>query len=421
MDENNLNEFENNEVKEEVIESNIIEEINNEIKEDLVFKQKDKGDVNIKSFASGIIGGIVGTALVISIMFGVPSIRNNLLSTTNNEQQNSQIEQNNNAITTPIDYVEYENPVIGIADKVGSSVVGIVLEYDYYSFFGNQKATQEGSGIIIRSDGYILTNNHVIATDSDMYDNIKIKVYLANSDEPIIAEVVGTDAQTDMAVLKIDCTDLPTIEYGNSSECRVGEMVVAIGNPLGMEFAGSVSVGYISALDRKLSDSNGNTLNLMQTDAAINSGNSGGALVNTKGQLIGINTAKIQGTGVEGLGFAIPIDDVKEIIESLITNKKVIRPYLGIGGVAVDEKIARENDLVVGVYVQSIETFSAAERAGVRVGDVITEVEGIKVQTVDELNEVKNKYNVGDTIKLKINRDGKEEEISVKLQASNWK
>lgn len=420
MDENNFN---NNEIKEKIKETNIIEEkeeIKNEIKEDLVFKQGDKSDARIKNFASGLVGGIVGTALVISVMFGVPGIRNNLLSTQIDTNTGTQIEQNNNNIsTTPIDYVEYENPVIGIADKVGSCVVGIVLEYDYYSFFGNQKATQEGSGIIIRSDGYILTNNHVIATDSNMYDNIKIKVYLANSDEPIIAEVVGTDAQTDMAVLKIDCTDLPTIEYGNSSDCKVGEMVVAIGNPLGMEFAGSVSVGYISALDRKLSDSNGNTLNLMQTDAAINSGNSGGALVNTNGQLIGINTAKIQGTGVEGLGFAIPIDDVKDIIDELIKNKKVIRPYLGIGGVAVDEKIAKENGLVVGVYVQSIETFSAAERAGIKVGDVITEVEGTKVQTVDELNEVKNKYNVGDTIKLKINRDGKEQEISAKLQASN--
>lgn len=414
MEENNFNNYNDNEIKETIVENDKIEEkekIKMDIEEDLVFKQSDKSEKNIKGFVSGLIGGIVGTALMIAVMFGVPSIRSNLLSVNNNNEVNTKIESNENILTTPIEYVEYENPVIGIAEKVGSSVVGIVVEYDYYSFFGNQRATQEGSGIIISSDGYILTNNHVIATE--LNDTITIKVYLANSDEPIVAEVVGTDAQTDMAVLKIDCTDLPKIEYGNSSECKVGELVVAIGNPLGMEFAGSVSVGYISALDRKLSDVNGNTLNLMQTDAAINSGNSGGALVNTKGQLIGINTAKIQGTGVEGMGFAIPIDDVKGIIETLITNKKVIRPYLGIGGVAVDEKIARENDLVVGVYVQSIETFSAAERAGIKVGDVITEVEGTKVQTVDELNDIKNKYNVGDIIKLKINREGKEQEISV--------
>ena len=154
----------------------------------------------------------------------------------------------------------------------------------------------------------------------------------------------------------------------------------------------------------------------IQTDAAINSGNSGGALVNSKGQVIGINTLKISGTGVEGVGFAIPINSTKSIYEQLIQYSKVKRPYIGITGINLTESLAKQNNLVVGIYVKSIEDFSSAEKAGIKVGDVITEADGTKIKTVDELNEIKNKKNIGDTIKLKITRDGKEKEITLTLQ-----
>ena len=189
---------------------------------------------------------------------------------------------------------------------------------------------------------------------------------------------------------------------------------MAVGNALGL--GDSVTSGIISAVNREVTDSDKNKYLAIQTDAAINSGNSGGALVNSKGQVIGINTLKISGTGVEGVGFAIPINSTKSIYEQLIQYSKVKRPYIGITGINLTESLAKQNNLVVGIYVKSIEDFSSAEKAGIKVGDVITEADGTKITTVDELNEIKNKKNIGDTIKLKITRDGKEKEITLTLQ-----
>ena len=180
---------------------------------------------------------------------------------------------------------------------------------------------------------------------------------------------------------------------------------MAIGNPLGL--SSSVTSGIISAVNREITDEDGNTYVAIQTDASINSGNSGGALVNSQGQVIGVNTLKLSGTGVEGVGFAIPINSTKDITDQLIKYSKVKRPYIGIGGIELDEKTAKVNNLVVGIYVKQLDNFSAAEKGGVKVGDVITEVEGQKVTTMDEVNEIKNKKNIGDTLKLKIYRNGK--------------
>ena len=188
---------------------------------------------------------------------------------------------------------------------------------------------------------------------------------------------------------------------------------MAVGNPLGMQ--SSVSSGIISALNRKVTDSEGKTYTLIQTDTAINSGNSGGALVNSKGQVIGINTLKILGDGVEGMGFAIPINSTKNIYEQLIQYNKVKRPYIGITAIEVDEETAKLNDIVVGIYVRSVEDFSPAQKADLRIGDVIIGVDGKEVKTMDELNEIKNSKNIGDTITLKVNRDGTEKDITVTL------
>lgn len=202
-------------------------------------------------------------------------------------------------------------------------------------------------------------------------------------------------------------------ELGDSDSVQVGEFSMAIGNPLGMQ--SSVTAGMISAVNRNVTDSDGKNYKLIQTDAAINSGNSGGALVNSKGQVIGVNTLKLSGTGIEGMGFAIPINSTKDIYEQLIQYNKVKRPYIGITGRDLDEALAKANNLVVGIYVQSVEDFTAAQKADIRNGDVIIEADDQKITKMDELNEIKNKHNIGDKMKLKVYRNGSEKELTVTL------
>ena len=239
--------------------------------------------------------------------------------------------------------------------------------------FGNRgqtaTATATGSGIIISEDGYILTNNHIVSSSSedDYYEvssATKITVKLFNDDTEYEAKIVGTDEQTDLAVIKIDKNDLPKAEFADSDNIKVGEFAMAVGNPLGME--SSITCGVVSAVNRKITDSDGNTYTLIQTDAAINAGNSGGALVNSEGQVIGINTLKLQGEGIEGMGFAIPINSTEDITSQLIQYSKVKRPYIGITGMDLNEDTAKANNLVVGVYVKAVDDFSAAEKGGVK-------------------------------------------------------
>ena len=189
---------------------------------------------------------------------------------------------------------------------------------------------------------------------------------------------------------------------------------MAVGNPLGMQ--SSITAGVISGVNREVTDSDGKTFTVIQTDAAINSGNSGGALVNSQGQVIGINTLKVSATGVEGMGFAIPINSAKPIYEDLIQYNKVRRPYIGISGRDLDQATAQRNNLVEGVYVVSVEEFSAAEKAGIKAGDVIVKADGTDVKTMDELNAVKNNHNIGDQMTIVVNRNGEEKELTLTLQ-----
>ena len=295
-----------------------------------------------------------------------------------------------------------------IVDKVGPAVVGIVNKttygdaYGYYGFFGNLDEEFEqssGSGVIISSDGYIVTNHHVIENASKL-------VVILNNGQEYEAKIVGGDSATDLAVIKIEAKDLVFAQMGISSDLRVGEKAIAIGNPLGQEFAGTTTEGIISGLNRSVTIDN-KTMNLIQTDAAINPGNSGGALVNEKGLLIGINTAKISSNTLEGLGFAIPIDEAKPIIEELYKNGYVSgRPVIGIAGRAVTKQDADAYNLKVGVYVSTISPNGPAHMSGVKVGDIIVECDGEPIETVDDINEIKNKKAPGDTIKLKIYRRG---------------
>ena len=324
--------------------------------------------------------------------------------------------------TNLISLENYSDTGIYVANKVLPSIVGITVEYTinspYYGYTMQSSASATGSGVIISEDGYILTNNHVVNTSatSSFYqvsDANKITVKLYNDDEIYEAKIVGKDETTDLAVIKIDKTGLPAATLGNSDSIQVGEFSMAVGNPLGME--SSVTAGIISAANRTIT-SDGKNYTVIQTDAAINSGNSGGALVNSKGEVIGINTLKLSGTGVEGIGFAIPINSTVEIYEQLISDGKVKRPFIGISGRDIDEETAKQyKDIVPGVYVKSVEEFSSAERAGIKPYDIITEIDGHAISGMDELNEIKNTHKIGDTITLKIYRDNKYIDVNVTL------
>lgn len=375
-----------------------------------------------KTIAVPFISGVVGGALVIGTCFGVPSIKKAIMGAGSNSS-NSTTNFSNTYTGVNTDLVslkEYSETGVSVAAKILPSVVGITVEFPVNSIFsrGSTTTTGEGSGIIISEDGYILTNNHIVSSSSSssyytVGDASKVVVYLFNDETPYDATIIGTDEQTDLAVIKIDKTGLTAAELGDSDNVQVGEFSMAAGNPLGMQ--SSISSGTISAVNRDVT-TDGKTYTLIQTDAAINAGNSGGALVNSKGQVIGINTLKLSGTGIEGMGFAIPINSAKPIYEQLIEYKKVKRPYIGIGGRDLSEELAKANNLVVGIYITSIEEFSAAEKAGLRIGDVIIEADGISIKTMDELNEIKNKHAIGDSMKIKINRNGSEKEIEITLQ-----
>lgn len=299
--------------------------------------------------------------------------------------------------------------VVEIAKKVGPTVVGINTKTQGISIFGRvQESEGSGSGIILTADGYIVTNNHVIENANE------ITVVLSDG-KTYEAKLTGADSRTDLAVLKIDASNLPYATLGNSSELQVGELAVAIGNPLGNELAGTVTGGYISALNRSIIVDD-RKFNLIQTDAAINPGNSGGALVNNYGEIVGINSVKMAASGVEGIGFAIPIDEAKPIIEDLKTSGYVTgRPVIGIGGRNVTQQDSVYYNIPVGIYVSQISPYSAAERAGIQIGDVIIEFNGEKVTTIDELNNKKEAFKVGDTVTLTYIRDGETRKADLKL------
>ena len=381
-------------------------------------KDKKSGSGFGKTVILPFTCGILGASIVIGTCFGIPSIKNELIGNSDFSESNN---SSNNINTQQISLLDYSDTAVGVAQKVLPSIVGISVTYSVNSpFYGNQgTASAQGSGVIISSDGYILTNNHVVnsTSTSSFYElgkASKITVKLHNDDTEYEAKIIGTDEQTDLAVIKIDKDNLTAAELGDSDSVQVGEFCMALGNPLGL--GSTVTDGIISAVNRTVTDEDENSYKAIQTNAAINSGNSGGALVNSKGQVIGINTLKVSGEGVEGVGFAIPINSTKDITDQLIEYNKVKRPYLGIGGIEVDEATAKANNLTVGIYVKTLENFSAAEKAGIKVGDVIIKAEGKDVETMDELNEIKNAKKIGDKMTLTIWRDGKTQDITVTLQ-----
>ena len=328
-----------------------------------------------------------------------------------------------------------------IAKKCGTSVVAIETEtkvvyntYDnnYYNPFGGmfgygygygygnrggrggtQKYTQTaaGSGVIISEDGYVLTNNHVISGAD------KITVYVNSGDgseeQSYEATLVGSSESNDIAVLKIDATDLNAAAFGDSDQIEVGELAVAIGNPMG-QVHGSVTAGIISAVEQELTIDDV-TINAIQTDAAINPGNSGGALFDSYGNVIGIVYAKSSSVSIEGIGYAIPVNNIKDLVAQMINDPDSVKDQtkgsqimLGITIRDITEEMSKQYSMPVGVYITEVSSMSAAERAGLQKGDIITEFAGETVTSADDLNAIKAKQTSGDTVSVKIDRNGKE-------------
>lgn len=322
-------------------------------------------------------------------------------------------------IAAPVSATSAGLSIPDIAEAVRPSIVGIKIVSSSRVRFGQapgENTLSEGSGVIMSSDGYIMTNYHVI--EYSKMDSANIKVVLSDERE-FDAALVGGDQTTDLAVIKIETTGLSAAKMGSSAGLRAGEQAVAIGNPMGLEFAGSVTSGIISAVDRTI-DVGDTSLRVIQTDAAINPGNSGGALLNSRGEVIGINTVKISTTGVEGLGFAIPIDEALPILNDLRQNGKVSgRPAIGISPATVDEFSARMYGYPLGVFVQEVFKDSAADKAGLQAGDVITDLDGQAIRSTNDINAVKAKHKVGDTVSLSLMRyndvSGQYEKVDVSI------
>ncbi len=366
----------------------------------------------VASFVSAVVGG----ACALGVYVGLNKEPAKTIETS--KTNTGSIVETSNPNFSQVSLTNYSDTAIYAAQKALPSMVSISVEYDV-NYMGMKKAVAgSGSGVILSEDGYILTNNHVIssADSSSFYQvsdakSIKVKIY--GDDTEYDAKIIGADSQTDLAVLKIDKTGLTPAELGDSSSVQIGEFVLAIGNPYELDY--SVTAGIISALNREMTVEN-TTYNVIQADCAINSGNSGGALVNSKGEVIGITTLKLAGDGIEGVSFAIPVNDTVPIYKELIEKGKISRPFVGISGIDLDEATAIRNGLTKGIYVDSVVSGSGAEDAGIMAGDVIVSFDGKDVSTMDELNAIKNTKNIGDKIEIKLYRKSELKTFTITLK-----
>lgn len=375
-------------------------------------KKQKKPRVWLACLCSALAASVISSAAVGGGVYYIASVKQ---PSSVYSASAPSLEDNLSTMSTNVFSSKNTLSVTQIAEKVGPSCVGVINKtkvspqkyYDpftgryYYTSDPNNSELVEqgsGSGIIISEDGYIVTNQHVIDGATE------ISVILNTGDE-YVATLVGEDSKSDLAVLKIDKTGLPAATLGNSDEVKVGELAVAIGNPLGQELAGTVTAGVISAVNRTMTVDN-KKYNLIQTDAAINPGNSGGALVNQHGEVIGINTIKLSSESVEGIGFAIAISEAKPIIDDLINNGYVSgRPLVGISARATRN----------GLSVDSVSQGSGAANAGIQAGDLIVKADGKVVTSVDALNEVRDTKKPGDSLKLTVIRNGELIEVNVIL------
>jgi serine protease Do len=322
--------------------------------------------------------------------------------------------------------VQENSAVVDVASKVSPSVVSITSKTVTRGFFGNvQQAEGAGTGMIVTSDGLIMTNRHVVDDANATY------TVVTSDGKSYPAKVVSRDNTNDIAFVRISASGLKPVELADSGTVKVGQRVIAIGNALG-QFQNTVTEGIVSGLSRGVTAGDNSAIggnsedlqDLLQTDAAINPGNSGGPLVNLEGQVVGINTA-VAGQGAQNIGFAIPVNDAKPLIASVKSSGRIVRPYLGVRYVALDQQVAQANNLKLtqGAWIQAADDAnpgvlpdSPAAKAGLKDGDIITKIGNTKIDATHSLQSLVGKYKVGDKVTMTINRDGKDQTVTVTLE-----
>lgn len=401
-------------------------------------KTKSTKGFFVKTAAIGLVAGILGGGASYAAMNAINngSITSQPTQTTvsNSSAQLSKTSaKNSSSMTTAYDDVKGAVvSVINLKRSSGRSSSSIASLFgndddnDSSSSNGKLSTYAEGSGVIYmkaNGKGYVVTNNHVVSGA----DAVQV---MLNNGKTVDAKVVGTDSTTDLAVLSIDAKYVTqTAEFGDSKSLVAGQTVIAVGSPLGSEYASTVTQGIVSAPSRTITTSSANQQTVIQTDAAINPGNSGGPLVNSAGQVVGINSMKLaqssDGTSVEGMGFAIPSNEVVTIVNQLVKNGKITRPQLGVKVIALGEipeaykaRLGITTKLESGIYVDSVTKTGAAAKAGMKAKDVITKVDGKKVSDVASLHSILYSHKVGDTVTVTVNRDGKDVNLKVTLQGN---
>lgn len=387
-----------------------------------------------KAFKNGFIGGLVGGAVAVAGGVGIMAITNpaNQATTPATQPSQSQVETTNTSTGTKggteITKVvaEVKNAVVSVINKQATSRNNL---YGTQQTGGELATASEGSGVIYKNENgyaYIVTNYHVIAKSQEL------EVLLADGTREK-AELVGSDQWTDLAVIRIANTNVSTVaKFANSDDVEVGQTAIAIGSPLGSEFATSVTQGIVSATNRSVAtdvDGDGQedwVVTAIQTDAAINPGNSGGALINSTGQVIGINSMKISKSSVEGMGFAIPSNEVVSIIKQLEENGKITRPALGISMVnlsSVNTRVVQQLNLpsgvTGGVVIAEVDSKGSAKAAGLQPYDVIVEMDGQKIQGIQNLRKILYSHKVGDKMEVTYYRNGQKQTTTISLTETN--
>lgn len=393
-----------------------------------------------KSFRNGFVGGIVGGTIAVASGIGIMAITNPLNHQTPTPTTQAS-ESNVTTTKTSTAAANTNNDISKVVENVKNAVVSVINKQasGRNSLYGTQQQQQqsndelttasEGSGVIYKKENgyaYIVTNNHVIANSQEL------EVLLADGTREK-AELVGSDQWTDLAVIRIPADKVSTVaEFANSDEVKAGQTAIAIGSPLGSEFATSVTQGIVSANNRPVpTDVDGDgqqdwIVNAIQTDAAINPGNSGGALINSAGQVIGINSMKISKSSVEGMGFAIPSNEVVSIINELEKNGKIVRPALGISMVNLSNvnlqavnQLNLPKDVKGGVVVAEVSSKGSAKAAGLQPYDVIVEMDGKKVEGIQNLRKILYSHKVGDKLEVTYYRNGQKQTTTVSLTETN--
>ncbi|WP_408955361.1 S1C family serine protease [Natroniella sp. ANB-PHB2] len=379
------------------------------------FAEDDKIGFNLKAYLIiAIISGLVGAGI---LYFALSTIE---LSQDEIEIEEDIVQDKEQQTSKEYQEVSYQEvgqeQIVDVVKEVGPGIIRITtakerVMYDFFTRRREERIRGEGSGVIYNNEGYIITNNHVIEGAEE------INVFLPEGEGEYKAEVIGKDPVTDLAVIKIDSQDLELSvpKLGDSSQLKVGQKAIAIGNPYG--FSNTVTVGVISALERRLPIQQiAELTDMIQTDAAINPGNSGGGLLNQQGEVIGINTAIIE--QAQGIGFAIPINLAKEIVTELIAEGEIIRPWIGIygGDITPDLSDSYELEHQTGIYIFQIIAESPAAKSGLQEGDIILEIDQQELTSMSDLKELLQEYQVNDKIELLIYRDSSLKKYKIRLQ-----